>query len=140
MLDMNSSLSDVASDTAADNGTAEVRLEAPQTGRRWSIGGIAWSYAGIAADTAPGFFQPLLDTSAGIYIHALVSGDTSGGAALVVARASTTRVFGIEVVTVGHGHIEFAEPIKFAPNNSIVIQSRDGGGSHTISVLGAKIV
>ena len=140
MLDMNVSLTTFVIDTAAANTYAIVDLPAAAKPSRWSIGGLAWSYTGMPNDTSGGVFAVQLDTSAGLFIHQNPATDTTGLAALIVLAASTTLVFGLEITEVGPGTIVFAEPVKFSPGMRIQIGLADGGGSHRVSVLGAKLV
>ena len=144
MLDMNIGLTDYASDTAAANTTATVTLAGAAKPSRWSIGGLAWSYAGMTniheVDSASGTIQPTLDTSAGIYIHQTISTDTTGGVSLGRSDTSGSLVFGMEITVVGAGDLIFSEPVKFAPGYRIHIVLADGGGSHRLNILGAKLV
>ena len=143
MLDMNRDLTNSITDSAA-NHAATVTLKGAAKPSRWSIGGVAWSYTGMAeiqsVDSESGTFIPTLDSSAGLFIHQTDALDTTGGTALDMSSASQTLVFGMEIVKVGAGHLIFSEPVKFAPGNRIHLVLADGGGTHRISVLGAKLV
>ena len=141
MLDMYDGLSKHVSDSAPANSMAVIDLAAAAKPGRWSIGGVAWSYAGMAADTSPDeAFVPQLDTSAGIYMVQTPSTDTTGAAGVSLSDSAPGVCFMLEVVSVGQDSVVFSEPVKFAPGYRVQIFARDGGGSHTISVLGAKLV
>jgi len=138
MLDMNAGLHASSTDTAAANAQAVVDLANPGVGRRWSIGGVAWSYASAAEDTSGGSFIAQLDTSAGILMHITPIADTTGAASLGVSDTSGTLVFCIEVTDIGYDSIVFAEPVKFPPEHRVQVVMPDGGGSQRLQVLGAK--
>ncbi len=140
MLDLNTILTTYVIDTAAANTYAIVDLPSAAKPSRWSIGGIAWAYSSMVNDTSGGVFAVQLDTSAGLFVHATPATDTTGLAALSVLAASTTLVLGVEITEVGFDSMIFAEPVKFAPGYRIQIGLADGGGSHRVSVLGAKLV
>lgn len=144
MLDMNRDLTNSITDTAAANTAATVTLTGKAKPSRWSIGGVAWSYTGMAeiqsVDSASGTFIPTLDSSAGLFIHQTDALDTTGGVVLDMSATSLTLVFGMEIVKVGAGHLIFSEPVKFAPGRRIHIVLADGGGTHRLSILGAKLV
>jgi hypothetical protein len=128
MLDLNTNLYAQNTDTAAANKVTTITLTDPgaNAGSRWSIGGIAWSYDGMAS----------LDTSAGIDVHVLAT-DT---AAQSVASNSATLVLSIDINDDGAGFIIPSEPIKFPPNMAVVFNMGDGGGMQKITILGAKLV
>ena len=126
MLDMDNTLHRNNSDTAAANTVTQITLPALAKPSRWSIGGIAWSYDGIA-----------LDTSAGLDIHSTTSDTT----ALSTADSGSTLVFSIDINDDGAGFIIPAEPFKFRPGNAIRIRLLHGGlGHQKLNVLGAKVV
>jgi hypothetical protein len=140
MLDMNLNLQASNSDTAAANTITSITLTAPAKPSRWSIGGVAWSYTGIAYDTGGdangGFLR--LDTSAGLFIHAKELIDTPG--TLSINDTSGSLVFGMGIIEAGEGQIVFPEPVKFAPGNAVRIDLYDGGGHQRLNILGAKLV
>lgn len=141
MLDMNIGLTSHVSDTAAANTFAVVDLASPAKPSRWSIGGVSWSYGAMLIDTAAASsYAPQLDTSAGLFMHQTPSTDTTGAANLTTGDTSGTLCFGIDIIEVGSNTLVFAEPVKFSPGMRVQIALKDGGGSHRVSVLGAKLV
>lgn len=95
---------------------AIITLAAPDPispGRRWSIGGLAWSY-----DSDP-------DDGANLLIE-------NGGVA----------AFKVYITVAGPGFIGFSDPLKCAPNAEVVVTLSDGGAAvtGTVNVLGAKLV
>lgn len=101
-----------AANTAATVTLAAVANSAGGEGRRWSIGGIAWSY-----DATP-----------------------SGGSISITNGG--TKAFDLDITSAGPGSITFGEPLKADPNAAVVVTLAAGGAGVTgkLVVLGAKLV
>ena len=91
---------------------------AAQTGQRWSIGGIAWSYEGGTLSTDAELNVWLIDTS------------------------SSNLIWSIDINDDGAGFFIPSEPVKFPANHAVLFELVSGGAAVVgkINILGTKAV